>query len=69
VTKLIFRKRSNVQDQSLHMNDDKTFTYAREPEGWAIGREKDIEETMSAEDAKKRWPQYAAEIDEALRGH
>lgn len=48
------------------MNDDKTFTYESEAEGWAIGRSEDTEETISADVAKERWPQYADKIDEAL---
>lgn len=68
MTKLIFKKQSNVREQWLHMNDDKTFTYESEPEGWAIGRDKSISETMSADAAKARWPEWAKEIDEAVNG-
>ncbi len=63
---LIFKRGNNTRSSRLYMNDDKTFTYESEAEGWAIGRSEDTEETISADVAKERWPQYADKIDEAL---
>ena len=50
------------------MDDNKSFIYTTEKDGWAMARNgaKPTSESMTAEEAKIRWPQYAADIDKAL---
>lgn len=65
---IIFESETSTEDEWLAVGDDGTLTYVRSPSGWAAGRKKTVQTKLTAEAAKARWPQYAARIDEALRG-
>lgn len=54
-------------EQCLEMNDDGSLTYWKSPNRYAhMCGEKFSSETMTASEAKKRWPRHAAEIDDAF---
>lgn len=51
----------------VRVNDDETVTYHIEGAGWAERYGvTPIDQTVPAEEAKKRWPAYAPLIDDAL---
>jgi len=64
----IYHFESGNTEKWIDVNDDGTVTYHTENAGWTAMRRGvgGNDETMSAEEAKKRWPQHAEEIDKAL---
>jgi hypothetical protein len=68
MVKTIFSEDSATSERSLRLNEDGTLTYRYENSGWKMVREGmgSREETLSADEAKRRWPQYAAKIDAEL---
>ena len=64
----IFRTESGALETWLDVNDDGSVTYVTENAGWRMARRgmERKESSMTAEEAKKRWPSYADRIEEAL---
>lgn len=50
------------------LNNDGTITYHEENAGWTAARRgaEPSDDTMTVDEAKKRWPQHAGKIDRAL---
>lgn len=67
MSKLIFSIRRNTSESTLHLDGDGMLTYWREGDGWAMA-DGTTEMRLTVAQAKERWPQYADEIDEAVRG-
>ena len=66
---LIFQKEGNTREERLLVNDDGSLTYHEENTGYAIFRrdKNATDTTMSPDDAKLRWPDYADKIDKVLK--
>jgi hypothetical protein len=71
MAKVIFSCCTSTRDESLWMEDDGSFVHHSENDGWAMARQGLLpsEHKMTAAEAKERWPQYAARIDEAADGN
>ena len=72
MVKTIFDHDGSTCERSLVVNDDGTLTYFETASGWAMTRRKapkDVQQVLTADAAKARWPEHAARIDEALRGN
>jgi hypothetical protein len=55
-------------ERCLEVNDDGSLLYWDSPNYYAhMGGAKFKSETLSAAEAKKRWPEHAAEIDRRVR--
>jgi hypothetical protein len=53
-------------ERCLEANDDGSLLYWESPNRYAhMSGEKFRSETLTADQAKKRWPAYSAEIDQA----
>jgi len=64
----IFDRDSGPKERSLVLNDDGTVTYDESNSGWRMARRgsESRRETMTAQEAKTRWPRWAPQIDGAL---
>lgn len=65
---LIFSYETGSEERWLWVQDDGTLLYETENSGWTLqknGIDK-REKVMTAEDAKRAWPQYVDKIDAAL---
>jgi len=61
----IFHNETNVHEEWLVVNRDGSLTYHVENSGWAM-RHNGVqarEKTYTADEAKKKWPNYANQID------
>jgi hypothetical protein len=65
---MIFRRETNAVEEWLAMNDDGSFTYHVERSGWPMmrGGLQPVDQRMTAEEARERWPSCAGAIDAAL---
>ena len=64
----IFHQENGNTEDWLHVNDDGTVTYEAENAGWVQARKglQPRSTTLSAAEAKARWPDHAVAIDAAL---
>lgn len=65
---MIFRRETNAEEEWLEMNDDGSFTHHTEKSGWPMMRKglRPVDKRMTAQEAKKKWPSYAEQIDAGL---
>ena len=65
---VIFSSESGATETWLVVNDDGSVTFVTENSGWRMARRgmERKESSMTAEEAKERWPSYAEKIDAAL---
>lgn len=66
---VIFHFEGGGQESALELEDDGTFTYWTWNNYWAVLKHGSAykSETLVLEDAKRRWPSYAADMDQAVR--
>lgn len=60
----IFSDTGGNTERDLWVNEDGSLTYREEYSGWS-GRRGD-DEPVTLDEAKRRWPQYAGAISDAL---
>jgi len=65
---VIFDHEGSSHEESLCVNDDSTLTYDRSNSGWRMAKRgnEPIRETLTPEEAKRRWPCHATKIDAAV---
>jgi hypothetical protein len=65
----IFRTQKNLRESWLAVNDDGTVSYHLQNFGSRLMRDgaEEKDGTMSANEAKSRWPLYSRSIDFAVR--
>lgn len=65
---IIFHKENNSAEEWLCVNDDGSVTYHIENSGWTMigSGVQPREKTLTASEAKDRWPSHAESIDLAL---
>jgi hypothetical protein len=68
VTIIIWQHETNAREEWLQVNDDGSLTHHGENSGWPLMRQglKPVDRRMTAEEAKAKWPSFAAKIDQAL---
>ena len=64
----IFDRDSGTREESLDVNDNGAPTYNASNSGWRMARRgsEATRGTLTPDEAKKRWPQYADRIDAAI---
>lgn len=65
----IFHHETNAHEEWLEVNEDETVTYHIENSGWPMMKSgiNDRETSMTAAEAKAKWPAYCQEIDTAVQ--
>ena len=64
----IFHFEGGSKERWLEVHDDGEITYWTASDGWAAVRHPNDGklETLSLKEAKRRWPSYAEDLDEAV---